>query len=380
MKIGISTSVIQRGTSGIAQWVFNVSKALKPFAKEHSFTLFVLEEDLPLFDQQSNYMRLHKVAETWRHPVKDILWHQWMLPRLCKRLELDLVHIPSYRRMIWSNKCRKLTTIHDLAPYHVPGKYDMARMMYARHVIPALARRSHGMSAVSHFTANDIETFLRIPKSETTVIHNGIDHTRFHSGDRSGSKVRMAEKLGLKVPYLLYVARLEHPAKNHVRLIHAFEQIKQKMSSELELVIAGKDWHGAEKIHERIRQSPEKASIRSLGFVADEDLADLYRAAEVFVYPSLFEGFGLPPIEAMACGTPVVCSPDGALSEVVADAAEIINPLDDQSIFQGLSNVIQSKESREHYVQKGQERAKHFDWNRAAERWMDIYQKTLEKH
>lgn len=378
MKIGLSTSVIQRGSSGIAQWVFNVTRALEPYAAKHPFTLFVLEEDVSLFEEQSSYMTIYPVKERWRPPVKDILWHQLRLPKICKQLNLDLIHIPSYRRMIWSNACKKLTTIHDLAPYHVPGKYDMLRMLYAQKIVPNLARRSQGMSAVSHFTAQDIEHFLKIPKDKTTVIHNGIDHQRFHPHNREKSKELIVKKLGLKNDFILYVARLEHPAKNHVRLIHAFEKIKEQTESTLELVFAGKDWHGAKKIHEAIASSPQKSSITSLGFVDDADLADLYRSAEVFVYPSLFEGFGLPPVEAMACGTPVACSGEGALAEVVKDSAEIINPHEESSIYDGLSKVIQSAERREECVKKGQERAACFDWNRAAEIWIQTYEKTLK--
>src|SRR6185503_13324463 len=156
---------------------------------------------------------------------------------------------------------------------------------------------------------------------------------------------------------------LEHPGKNHVRLISAFNQFKSATGSDWQLVFGGSDWHGAEAIHAAARQSPFASDIRMLGFVADEQLPDLYRAAEVFVYPSLYEGFGMPPIEAMACGCPVICSTRGSLGEIVGNAAAIVDPENVDSMAKQLSLLAKDGNLRERFRQAGLARARNFDWN-----------------
>ena len=143
MRIALSTSVIQRGQSGVGQYVLALVRALLPAAARHEFTLYVLEEDLPLFGFAAGRMRLEVVAERHRPPVRNILWHQTELPRLLRRSGTDLLHVPSYRRMLWPRPCALVATIHDLAPFHLAGKYDRARMFYGR-VIGAAARPPAG--------------------------------------------------------------------------------------------------------------------------------------------------------------------------------------------------------------------------------------------
>src|SRR5262249_34991756 len=163
----------------------------------------------------------------------------------------------------------------------------------------------------SENTGRDIARFFDVPPARTIVVRNGIDHERFFPGNHEVAKAFVAKQFGLEWPFLLYVARLEHPAKNHVRLIAAFEQFKDVSGSDGRLVFGGSDWHGAEAIHRAIQRARFGADIRTLGFVPNEALPDLYRAAAALVYPSLYEGFGLPPVEAMACGCPVIASTRG---------------------------------------------------------------------
>src|SRR5438552_13592968 len=132
MRIGLSTSVIGRGQTGIAQYVFALTRAFIRRAGPHHFTLFVLEEDLPLFSFAQPGMTLVPVPERFRPPVKNILWHQLELPRLARGRQLDVLHIPSYRRMLWPRPCALVSTIHDLAPFHLAKKYDWKRMFYGR--------------------------------------------------------------------------------------------------------------------------------------------------------------------------------------------------------------------------------------------------------
>src|SRR5258708_1997979 len=127
MRIGISTSVIQRGKTGIAQYLFALLRGLLPFTKQHRFILFVLEEDLPLFDFAKHQVEIVAVPERYRPATKNIVWHQTELPKLLRRQKIEVLHVPSYRRLLWPKPCPLVATIHDLAPFHVPKKYDWKR-------------------------------------------------------------------------------------------------------------------------------------------------------------------------------------------------------------------------------------------------------------
>lgn len=375
MKIGISTSVVQRGRSGIAQHVFAVLRAMLEQRGNDSFVLFALRDDLPLFRFAERDAELVAVDERFRHPVADILWHQMALPRLARRHRLDVIHAPSYRRMLWSAPCARVATIHDLAPFRLAGKYDRARMLYGRVVAPRLARRQHRIVAVSRSTAADLERFFGIDGDSIDVVLNGVDHARFSPGPPDAARARAVAK-GIAEPFFLYVARLEHPAKNHVRLIEAFEIFKRRTGSRWQLVFGGADWHGAEEIHARIAASGYRADIRCLGFVADDALPDWYRAAGAFVYPSLFEGFGMPPVEAMACGCPVLCSPMGALAETAGDAAALVDPLDVGAISSALGRLASDEEWRGRLASAGLAHAARFDWKVAGSATLAAYRRA----
>lgn len=380
MKIGFSTSVIQRGKTGIAQYVFSLLRAIGAQATTEKFILFVLENDADFFRDLGDRFELFLVPEKYRPPVRNILWHQAILPSIARRLQLDLLHIPSYRRLIWRRPCPLIGTIHDLAPFRVSKKYDLARTFYGRVVVKYLARRQDEIITVSQNTAADLEQFFRIPNRRARVIYNGIDHERFHPLDRTQAREAIAQKFRLTKPFFLYVARLEHPGKNHRRLIEAFERFKEQTNSDWQLALGGSDWHGAELIHARIAESAYRSNIRALGFVSNEDLPTLYSAAEAFVYPSLYEGFGLPPLEAMACGCPVISSDRGSLGEVVSDAAWIVDPEDVEDICDALLQLHSESKSRAALTQKGLLRAREFSWERAARETLAVYRNAFHKN
>src|SRR5213078_439613 len=180
-----------------------------------------------------------------------------------------------------------VATIHDLAPFHVPKKCDWKRMLYGRISVRRLAHRQDRIIAISENTERDIMSYFGVPKNRITVIHNGVEHSRFFPGDREAAKTLVTQQYKVAQPFFLYLARIEHPGKNHVRLISAFEMFKAATQSNWQLVFGGSDWSGADAIHAAIKQSRFNSDIRALGFVAEDALPDLYRAAEVFVYPSL---------------------------------------------------------------------------------------------
>lgn len=379
MRIGLSTSVIQRGRSGVARYVLALVRALLAEAAEHEFTLFVLEQDLPLFDFVGSAMRIVPVPERHRPPLRDIVWHQSTLPRLVRQLGLEVLHVPSYRRLLWPRPCALVGTIHDLAPFRLPEKYDRARMFYGRVVVRQLARRQDAIVAVSQTTANDVMEFFGVSRERVTVVPNGLDHSRFAPGDRDRAAAAIQRRYGLRTPFFLYVARLEHPGKNHVRLVQAFNAFKTETPSPWQLVLLGSDWHGAEFIHEAVRRSPYAPDIHCPGFVSDEDLPTWYRAAGACVYPSLFEGFGLPPLEAMACGCPVVASNIGAVAEVCGDAAVLADPLDAVDLRRQLTAVAFDAALRERLRLAGRVQAQRYDWQRTAAATVEVYTRAARK-
>ena len=369
MRIGISTSVVQRGKTGIAQYLFGLVRGLMEVAPEHEYVLFVLEEDAPLFAFAREAMQIVRVPEAVRPPVRDIAWHQMELPRLARQMHLDVLHVPSYRRMVWASPCASVATIHDLAPFHVSRKYDWKRMLYGRVVARRLAHRQDEIIAISQNTARDIGTYFGVPEKKIEVIRNGIDHGEFFPASADDAR----KQIGIEQPFFLYVARLEHPGKNHVRLIEAFNQFKQSTGSDWQLVLGGSDWTGAEYIHRAIKGSPFARDIRTLGFVTTDKLPALYRAACVFVYPSLYEGFGMPPLEAMACGCPVISSTGGALREMVGTAGILVEPEDTAGLAREMSRIANDAALRERLRTAGLAHARQFTWQAAARATVGVY-------
>ena len=378
MRIGLSTSVIQRGRSGVGQYVLSLVGALLTEASRHEITLFVLEGDLQLFDFARNAVRIIPVAERHRPPVRDILWHQARLPGLVRRHGIQVLHVPSYRRMLWPRPCALVATVHDLAPFHLSAKYDRARMFYGRVVARRLARRQDQIIAVSQLTARDLVRFFAVPAEKVTVVPNGLDHEVFRPDpdgrpeeDPSGGSI---------APFFLYVARLEHPAKNHVRLIEAFTRFKGATESRWRLLLGGGDWRGAEAVRAAAKASPFSSDINLLGFVPPRELPGLYRSAGALVFPSLFEGFGLPPIEAMACGCPVLSSRRGALAETVGSAAANLEPEDIPQMQAQLSRAASDGPWRSELRAAGLARAQSFNWRTTAMATLAVYTQAIAAH
>ncbi len=252
-------------------------------------------------------------------------------------------------------------------------------MFYGKVCARQLARRQDAIIAISNTTAWDINNYFRIPKERLDIIYNGIEHERFFPGMTQGCRRLAAVYPELNTPFFLYVARLEHPGKNHLRLIESFSRFKFETGSEWKLVLTGVDCRGAPLIHQAIAQSPCSRDIHNLGFIGDGDLADLYRLADAFIYPSLYEGFGLPPLEAMACGCPVIASTCGGLGEVLGDAAEIIDPESVESMIAAMKKVACDAGLREYLRRVGVCRAANFDWRKTAAATMEVYLRAAGK-
>mgnify|MGYP001553762069 FL=1 len=367
MKIGISGFAADGGKSGISQYMINVLQRLPRLDTEVRCVIFVPAAERALFEPAASGSEIVSVPDWMAHPVASILWHLCLYPLLLKRHQCDCAYLPAGNRRLglWYGM-PSVSTIHDLSQLHVDGKYDPLRMFYIRRVLPLMMQRLTRLVSVSNSTRRDLVDHAGIEPQHIRVAYNGADLSGFANTVRSEARETIASAMGIDTPFILYTARLEHPGKNHVRLLEALAQLKQRGRLSHKLVLAGSRWNGSEAIDDCIAQLGLSDDVIITGFVDAQLLPPLYAAADLFVFPSLFEGFGIPLLEAMAAGTPVCAANVSSIPEVVGDAALLFDPREPDDIARQLGRLLQDSALRQQLVARGRQRAQQFSWDDAA--------------
>lgn len=375
MNIGFSSFVLQGGKTGVASYIVNLIQSLERVDQVNTYDVMLPESESALIPLHSPRFRKTTIPDRLCRPVPNILWHNMVLPGRSRREGYDLVHVPSYRRLPLRKGTRIVATVHDLATLHIDAKYDAARMFYNRRVVPSLIRRADHIITVSQYTADDIVNLVGYPRDRISVIYSGINQQSYFPVPAEEARARLVEKYRLEAPFIVFVSRVEHPAKNHVRLIQAFERLKAANPSDLKLVLAGADWNGAEAVKACAAVSPASRDIVFTGFVPLADLPFFYSACELMVYPSLFEGFGFPIVEALACGAPVICSNTSSMQEIAGDCVPKFNPISLEEIEGRMNEALRLGRTAERSAQ-GRAYAAGFRWERTAEQVIDVYRKV----
>jgi glycosyltransferase involved in cell wall biosynthesis len=277
---------------------------------------------------------------------RDAVWYPRVLPRLAARRRLDVLHCPTFRAPLSPPEVPLVVTVHDLAVLRHPETFNLWTRRYSRSFVPRVVQAARIVIAVSEFTKRELVELLGTSESKIRVVPNGVAGAFSADGPAEAGD------------YVLAVGTLE-PRKNVEALAEAARQVGVELR-----IVGGRGWG-------RVRLDSE--GVHRLGEVPDEELARLYRGARCFAYPSLYEGFGLPVVEAMACGTPVVTSAGGATEEVADGAAVLVDPLDPSSIATGLEEAFAR---REELVHLGLERARAFSLERCAQRTVDVYREA----
>ncbi len=370
-RIGVTTFGCDGGSSGIGIYLKRILEVWDSPDDPADIEILAHRGEEEAWGQ--NNFKKRWVSDRFRGALPSILWHQTRLRGACRQGRYDVLFLPAgNRRLPWSVPCASVGTVHDLSILHVPEKYDGAREFYITRVLPKLMNRLTRVITVSESSKRDIVEHARVPSAKVTVIPNGVDHGRFHLRDQAEAKQRAATLIGTRDPFILFVSRIEHPGKNHVRLIEAFSRFKALGEHPHKLVLAGKDWTRAGEVHQAAEASPFASDILFPGFVELEDLPVLYAASQMTAFPSLYEGFGIPVLEAMACGAPVACSNTSSLPEVAGDAALLFDPQDPASICESLLRVTGDTDLRGRLVDDGLSWCQRFSWEATATRTLEV--------
>jgi glycosyltransferase involved in cell wall biosynthesis len=379
LTVAVSLFANDRGRSGIGRYMASILPALFAADPRVAWRLFVAREDRGVFSSalpaDDPRITVVEVDDAWNAPAASLVWHALRLPFAAHEAGADVIYLPAgNRRLAPFGGIPSVAVVHDLSSFHVRGKYDALRNVYVTRVMPWLIRHSTRVITISTSSAYDIVTLAHYPQDRLTIVGNGYDRALFHPRPAAEARAALAAAgLGLPHRYLLYVSRLEHPGKNHVGLLEAYRRVLDGDSAFPDhLVFAGGRWNGAEAVDEAIARLGLASRVHLLGFVPDGALPPLYAAARAFVFPSLFEGFGIPLIEAQASGIPVAGAAVSSIPEVLGDSGLLFDPHDEGAIADALVRISRDETLRAGLVERGEVNIRRFTWEHAAQCTLDV--------
>lgn len=354
---------------GIGTYIRNLIHGLSRLESKNRYTLIIPSNDIAeIQGLGSNF-----ATAVYAHLDTEVM-HSMVFPHFLRRLQADLYHIP-LNSVAWWMPQPYVLTIHDMSTLLFPAHRSFRNRMHEQRYRRG-ALRAARVIAVSNSTRRDVETVLHVPAGRIRTIYSAPDPA-FSAGANGGDDNRTLERYSIHQPFLLYAGTIR-PQKNIPRLIEAFAVLRGELENhpefrELRLVIIGDELSKNPGVRRAVVSSRVENFVRFLGFVPMDTLRVFYRAAAAFAFPSLYEGFGLAPLEAMACGTPVVASNLPSLVEAVGDAAELVSPDNVFDIARGIRDVLLDQDRRNALSAAGLDQARRFHWDHTAQQVLDIY-------
>lgn len=371
MRVALDAIPLVAKKTGVGHYTDALAEWLARTHHDHQYEL-VSPFDFPFPNGHQLPTNLHKRFT----PVHRFLRKWWLvgLPAMLRLSPFDLFHGTNYCIPVFA-PCPTVVTIHDLSLYAQTKTHEAKNVARGKRRIPIMARRADMIIAPSEATKREIEHYLHISPERIRVVYEAARPKMRPLPPEACESV--LQKHGIQPPYLLYTGTIE-PRKNLLKLIRAYSEIVHATEHPPMLVLCGGRGWLDDEIYELVAELKLQRLVKFTGYVDDEDLPALYSACEIFVYPSLYEGFGLPPLEAMACGAPVVTSDTSSLPEVVGEAGVLVNPHEVSALTQALMNLLNDKRQREHLRLAGLERAKIFSWERAAHETQAVYDQVFQ--
>jgi glycosyltransferase involved in cell wall biosynthesis len=365
------TQALRQG-AGIGRYTRGLVDALAELDRVNTYTLFCAGQAPTRVDWPANFrVRVAPLPARWL----SIGWHRLHLPVPAELLAgpCDVFHSPDFTLPPLA-RARGVVTVHDLSFIIVPDCADAKLRAYLNKAVPRSVRRATRVLADSANTSSDLMRLLNVPAEKISVVQAGVE-PRFQPIRDPSQLAAVRTRYRLPDHFILSVGTLE-PRKNFARLIEAYAALRRETAPGVDvprLVIAGGPGWLYEDIYAEARRQEVTDSVCFTGFIADADLPALYSLADLFVFPSLYEGFGIPPLEAMACGVPVVCANNSSLPEAVDGAALLVNALDTAALTHAMSQVLVDPTIRARLIERGHAHATRFTWYAAARQLLSAY-------
>jgi glycosyltransferase involved in cell wall biosynthesis len=374
--VKIAIDIRRMRSFGIGTYIRNVVRTLGQIDQRNEYVLVGMPERLrEVGDLPANFVN---APLPWREDASRSFFE---FARVVRQHRCELAHVP---HLFWRPRympCPYIVTVHDLLTYMKPRPNgSIFRKLFHSYLTKRALTGARRIMAVSNFTKSEVTRYFGIPAERIEVIYNAIDD-RFQRGHATEAERQLiAERYQVNYPFLLYAGNIK-PQKNVLRIIEAFSALKATLAKEgqfpdLKLIIIGDELSKHPDLRRMVIKSGVPQDVRFLGFVPIDVLRIFYDTAKIFVFPSLYEGFGLPPLEAMAHGTPVVTSNTSSLPEVVGDAAVLVNPENVFEIMRALHRVLLDQPLREKLKQRGYEQAARYSWEESVRRIVEIYEEA----
>lgn len=335
MKIVVSGYVGKKIT-GIGR---NLISLLENAGGGNQYVIYANVDMLDDFKIQNPNVSIKTYNVSKTSSLKNLLWTTFVFPFKVLKEKADKALIPNFTLLLFKFR-PTLVIMHDLIEFNVPDKFSKKKMFYRTKLAdPITAKRADHIITVSENSKKDIMKFLKVPEKKITVIYNGVNREKFKRMD-SLQALAIIKKINLPTDFILYAGTIDHPGKNPFGVIKAFEEMRENREYDGNLILAGMPGSGFDFIEQYLSRSKWKNNIFLTGFVTDEELIALYSECRVFCFLSLYEGFGIPPLEALSCGAPVVVSNTSSLPEVVGDVGITVNPLSTEDVIKGILEAL----------------------------------------
>jgi glycosyltransferase involved in cell wall biosynthesis len=366
MKITLNLRALQP-RYGFARYAENLILHLAKIDHENEYTVYVRTEGFPELDDLGPNFRVRRARA---HPALRIPWEQVVLPLHLLRQRVSVFHDLGFGTSVL-RVCPKVITIADMTIFRMPHVFERPRRLFFQTILPVMLRAADVVVAISESAKRDILEIVGIPEKKIKVIYLGRDE-RFRPVQDERRLAEVRARYGLDRKVILFVGIIQARRKNVVGLVEAYARLAD-LRKQYCLVIAGGDPAACPELDPILARDGLAEDVFCLGFVPDEDLPALYSLADLFVYPSFYEGFGLTVLEAMSCGVPVVASNAASIPEVVGDAGILVDPARTDEISHAIQRVLSDSALRADLAQASLRRAECFSWTRTARETLEVY-------